>query len=165
MKLLHVGCGGSALPDYLKRYEETRLDIDAQHQPDVLASITDMGDIGQYEALYCAHVLEHLYPHECEQALAEFLRILKPRGAAVIFVPDLEDVKPDETVLFQSPAGDITGLDLIYGHRMQIKDNPHMAHKNGFVKSTLEKALKNAGFKTVTVSRHKYYNLSALAIK
>ena len=153
------------MPDYLNRYEETRLDIDAQHQPDVLASITDMGDIGQYDALYCAHALEHLYPHECEQALAEFLRILKPGGAAVIFVPDLEDVTPDETVLFHSQAGDITGLDLIYGHRKQIKDNPHMAHKNGFVKKTLEKSLNNAGFKTVMVARHEHYNLSAVALK
>ena len=134
--LLHVGCGGDSIPSWMDGFKEVRLDIDEQHKPDIVASMVDLGDIGEYDAIYCSHCLEHVCEHDVRKALSEFKRVLKPGGFAMVFVPDLENVKANDDVLYESPAGPITGLDLMYGHRAQLEDNPYMAHKHGFVKET-----------------------------
>ena len=161
--LLHVGCGGDPLPEWAAGYKETRLDIDDTYHPDIIANMTDMGDIGTYDVICCNHALEHLFPYETEKALKEFHRVLNDGGYVVIFVPDLQDIKPTEEVLYMSPAGSITGLDMIYGHRKQLKDKPYMLHKNGFIKETLENEMKKV-FDRVEVKRFPY-NLMAVGVK
>lgn len=163
--LLHVGCGGDSRPEWLSQYVETRLDIDPRHDPDIVASMVELGEIGPFDAVYCSHALEHLFPHEVETALSEFQRVLKPGGVAYIFVPDLEGVDATDEVLFDSPAGKITGLDLIYGLRHALKDQPYMAHKTGFMLDTLFCSLTKAGFSRVKVDRHSCHNLFGVAIK
>ena len=166
MKILHVGCGNDVLPDYLiGKYEETRLDIDPVCNPDVIAPMTDMGDIGGFDFLYTQHALEHIFPHECKIALKEFYRVLGPEGAAIIIVPDLEGVEPTNEILYNSPAGGVCGLDIIYGMSRLIEVNPYMAHKNGFIKETLEAELLEAGFSRVDVKRMSGYNLVAIVKK
>ena len=56
--LLHVGCGSDPLPDWLNQFTEVRLDINAACDPDIVASMVDLGDIGEFEALFCQHALE-----------------------------------------------------------------------------------------------------------
>ena len=163
--LLHVGCGGDPLPDYCSQYKETRLDISETNKPDIVANMTDMGDIGEFDAVFCQHALEHLYPHEVPVALSEFRRVLKTGGSAMVFVPDLEDVKPTEEVILMSPAGPITGLDMIYGYRKVLKEMPHMAHNTGFIEDTLNKAFVDAGFSKVHTKRMGNYNLMAVGLK
>lgn len=160
--VLHVGCGGDPLPAWLDG-TETRLDIDPRHSPDVVASMTDMGNIGPFDAIYCSHALEHLPVHDVAVAVDEFARVLKPGGFAVVFVPDLEDVQPTREVLFEAPSGPITGHDLYYGHGGLIPSMPHMAHRCGFTADTLAQAF--AGFSRVKVERLDCYNLMAVAIK
>lgn len=164
--LLHVGCGGDSLPEWAQgKYQEVRLDISPDNQPDILASMTDMGEIGTYDAIHCSHALEHLMPHEVNVALKEFHRVLNPNGFAVVFVPDLEDVKATEDVLFVAPCGPITGLDLLYGLRSLLHVQPYMAHRTGFTAETLRKAFKDAGFGSVEVQRLENYNLMGIAAK
>lgn len=163
--LLHVGCGSDPLPDWLRDFQETRLDIEPACSPDIAASMVSMGEIGEFDALLCVHALEHLMPHEVGIALGEFRRVLKPGGHAIVFVPDLESVKATEDVLFVSPAGPICGLDLLYGLRHMLSENPHMAHRTGFVKETLEQALKGAGFSSVAVTRLGDFNMMGVGIK
>lgn len=158
-RLLHPGCGGEKLPFWFDGCEEVRLDIDARVCPDIIASITDMGDIGEFDIVYTAHTLEHLYQHDVPIALAEFHRVLKPGGSVIIFVPDLEDVKPDYEVLYESEGGPISGIDLFYGPAHYVAQNPYYAHHTGFVKETLAKALTEAGFKEVDVKRMGSHNL------
>jgi len=164
-KLLHVGCGGDPLPYFLQDYAETRLDIDDTHKPDILASMTDMGDIGEFDAILCSHSLEHLLPHDVAKALTEFVRVLKPGGFSVIFVPDLEDVKATEEPLFEAPCGTITGLDLLYGLRSLLHVMPYMAHRTGFIAKTLEQAVLNAGFTKAVTTRLPNYNLMCVGVK
>jgi len=152
-RVLHVGCGGETLPEYLQQYDEVRLDIDPQFQPDILASITDLGDIGSYEGVFCSHILEHLYPHDLPQALAEVRRVLVDDGFLIAFVPDLEDVRPTQEVVYISPSGPVMGLDMYYGFTKWLKEMPYMAHHNGFVQATLQAALEAAGFSKVIVTR------------
>lgn len=162
--LLHVGCGSGLLPDWLN-YDETRADIDPECHPDVVANMTDLGEIGSFDVVYSSHCLEHVYPHEVNKALSEFKRVLNDGGFVMVFVPDLEDIKANEDFLYESPAGPITGMDLIYGHRRQIEENNYMQHKTGFTKDTLTKALLSAGFEKVRVLRLEPYNLMGIGVK
>jgi SAM-dependent methyltransferase len=165
-RLLHVGCGDNPLPEWLSQYAETRLDIDPGCKPDVVASMTDLGEIGGFDMLLCRHALEHLYPHDVEIALREFVRVLKPGGAAVVCVPDLQDVRPTEDVLFFASGGPITGVDMFFGFRPLLKERPHMAHHTGFVRETLEAAMRKAGFDRLVVERvNDCYELLGVGIK
>lgn len=164
-RLLHVGCGGDAKPEWATEYLETRLDIDESCNPDIVASMTSLGDIGTYDAVYCCHALEHLFPHEVETALSEFRRVLNPEGFAMVMVPDLEDVKATDEVILDAPCGPITGLDMIYGKRDVLAEKPYMAHKTGFVYDTLLKAFAAAGFSRAAVNRLTNYNLIGVGVK
>jgi predicted SAM-dependent methyltransferase len=164
-RILHAGAGSGTMRDLFNGYQEIRLDIDPAVKPDIVANITDMGEIGQYEAVYCAHCLEHLYPHELPLALREFRRVLVPGNLAFIIVPDLEGIQPTEDVVYKSVDGDlITGLDMFFGCRKYIEKQPQMAHHNGFVKATLERAILEAGFTNAGVKRHEpMFELLAVA--
>ena len=178
--VLHVGCGAPApgkLPADIfppSAWREVRLDIDAGVAPDIVASITDMAPIAEssVDAVWSAHNLEHLYAHEVLAALAEFRRVLKPDGFAVITLPDLQQVAAlvaqDRLIepAYLSPAGPITPLDMLYGHRGAIaQGNGFMAHRTGFTARTLEEALRQAGFPTVQVVRDGHYALWATAYR
>ena len=163
--VLHVGCGSSPLPAWLEGYDETRLDIDPDCQPDIVASLTDLGAIGPFDLVFSSHCLEHLMPHDVNTALTEFLRVLRPGGGAVILVPDLQDVRPTTEVLYESDAGPICGLDMYYGLHSVLVAQPYMAHRCGFVRETLAEAVAEAGFSTVKVDRLLHYNLMAVGVK
>jgi predicted SAM-dependent methyltransferase len=152
--LLHIGCGRSPLPAWLgEKYDEIRLDIDPDVQPDIVASMTHLGDIGPFDLVYTTHCLEHLYPDEVPVALEEIRRVLKPGGGAIIIVPDLEGIKATDDVVYESPAGPITGHDMIYGMAAMVADNRYMAHRCGFVRESLDRALASAGFARRDVAR------------
>lgn len=161
MRLLHVGCAGRELPEWLKGYDEVRLDINPEYKPDIVASMTDMGEIGQFEVVYTAHCLEHLYPYDVPKALGEFIRVLAPAGGVVIFVSDLEGIEPTDEVVYESARGPITGRDMFYGYGPDMESHPYMAHHTGFVAATLKKALTDAGFVDVVATRLPNFNLMA----
>lgn len=163
--VLHVGCGADPIPSWLGSCDETRLDIDAKHAPDIVADMRELPDVGSFDVVYCSHALEHLSPHEVVPALQGFLRVLSDGGGAIVFVPDLEGVSATDEVLFVSPAGPICGMDLIYGYRPALKDNPHMAHKTGFTAETLRSAMVAAGFRTTEIVKLSDYALMAAGTK
>jgi SAM-dependent methyltransferase len=165
MRLLHAGCGNAAKPHLFEKYEEVRLDIDRAASPDVVASITNMGDIGEFDAVYSSHNLEHLYPHEVHGALREFYRVLKVGGYLLVMVPDLEGLVIDESVIFESEGGPIRALDLLYGYRPMVAENAYMAHHCGFTRDILMQALKDAGFTEITSNRGSCRNLYAIAFR
>lgn len=165
--VLHVGCG-SPNPMTLHHafqgdeWHEVRLDIDPNVKPDIIASITDMPEVGtgQFDALYSSHNVEHLYPHEVSVALTEFARVLTPEGFALITCPDLQSIgalivddQLDDTA-YTSPAGPISALDMLYGLRPALASGMHfMAHRTGFTGKTLGNALIVNGFSQAIVER------------
>lgn len=163
--VLHVGCGPNPLPAWLSDYDEVRLDIDPDCQPHIVASMTQMGDIGPFDCVYSSHSLEHLYPHDAVQALAEFRRVLKPGGHIVVFVPDLEGIEATDTPIYESASGPISGRDMIYGLASYVEASPFMAHRSGYVRDTLAKTLQTAGFARNEVRRVSGWNLMAVAVK
>ena len=159
MRLLHVGCGTSPLPAELSgKYEEVRVDIDPDTSPHIVANMTGLGEIGQFDALYCCHALEHLYPFEILLALKEFARVLVPGGFAIIVVPDLEDVRPTDEPLWCG----VSGLHMIYGK--STADKPHMAHHSGFIAETLN-AVMSEVFGRVVMKREQGYQLVGIGVK
>lgn len=137
---------------------EVRLDIDPSVAPDIIASLTDMSVVpsSSVDAVWSSHNLEHLYAHEVPVALAEFFRVLKPGGFVLVTMPDLEQVAQFvaadklEEVVYVSPAGPITALDCLYGHRGMVAAGNHfMAHKTGFTATSLTKHLGHAGFRNM----------------
>lgn len=163
--VLHPGCGNHPIPEWLQGLKEVRLDIDETCNPDIVASITDMGDIGQFDMIYTCHTLEHLYDFDVEKALSEFHRVLKPDGVAIIIVPDVEGVACDREPLYNSPAGPICGIDMYFGLTYAVKANPYYAHHMAFVEKTLREAMEKAGFGFVTTKRMENYNLMGVGKK
>lgn len=157
---LHVGCGQKRQSQTTRglasaEWSELRLDIDASVGPDVIGSMTDMQAVASesVDAIYSSHNIEHLYPHEVPQALSEFRRVLKPDGFAIVTCPDLqavaELVAQDKLThpAYQSPAGPIAPLDILYGHRPALAHgNLYMAHRTGFTLSSLMKEFSASGF-------------------
>ncbi len=160
-----MGCGSAPLPDWFGAAVETRLDADARARPDIVASMTDMGEIGEYDIVFCSHALEHLAPSDVMKALAEFHRVLRPSGAAMVFVPDLQDIRPTFETVYESPMGPVTGHDMIYGHTLAAETNPFMRHLTGFIDETLRGALTQAQFRNVRVDRIPPFNLFGVGIK
>lgn len=178
--VLHVGCGPRDASPLLAEFHsaewsEIRLDIDPAAEPDIVASITDLAMIAteSMDAVYSSHNLEHLHTHEVPVALGEFWRVLKPGGFAIIRVPDLQQVAVEvargnlDGVLYQSPAGPIAALDVLFGWRKRVQQgHTSWSHKTGFVQKLLGERLVRAGFRRVQVGRRPAaYELVARAEK
>lgn len=178
---LHVGSGPKnpkKIPEVYnpEEWKEIRLDINPDVQPDIVGDIKGMPDVDsdRFDALYSSHNLEHLYPHEVPLALAEFHRVVKPGGHALVTCPDIQSVAAyiaEGNVLeplYVSPAGPISPLDIIYGHRSSLESgNLYMAHRTGFTAQTLGQAMSTAGFVDIRVSRREkpYFDLWAQGYK
>ncbi|MBM79361.1 MAG: SAM-dependent methyltransferase [Planctomycetaceae bacterium] len=160
-RVLHVGCGphNARKIDAQKfpsdAWKEVRLDIDASCEPDIVADICDLSMIesDSFDGLYSSHNIEHLYPQMVPVALQEFHRVLKPGGIARICCPDLHPVAEAiakgnlEGQLFNTPAGPIAAIDVLYGWRPKLREGSYSwAHKTGFIRMTLAQKLKMAGF-------------------
>ncbi|MBF0413828.1 MAG: methyltransferase domain-containing protein [Desulfamplus sp.] len=176
---LHVGCGQKQKDKTTKgfntaEWKELRLDIDKNVAPDIVGTMTDMSALpdASVDALFSSHNIEHLYPHEVPRALAEFRRVIKTDGFAVITCPDLQSVceliAGDKLTdpAYTSPAGPIAPLDILYGHRLSMaRGNLFMAHRCGFTQKVLTGTLQAAGFAMIAAKRRPYpfYDLWALA--
>jgi SAM-dependent methyltransferase len=176
---LHVGCGSlnkSGLKGFdTVEWREIRFDIDPSVYPDIEGTLTDMHAVatGSVDAVYSSHNIEHVFPHEVHTVLLEFHRVLKEDGIVVLTCPDLQSVcqavvndRLFET-LYESPAGPIAPIDILYGHRDSVAEGRiYMAHKTGFTYSTLGSAFFKAGFKFyVGAARPSNYDLWIVSFK
>ena len=179
-KLLHVGSGLLTKEKTTQVFntddwEETRLDINEDVNPDIIASLTDMSEVesNSYDAVFSHHNIEHLYAYQVPLALNEMSRVLKDDGYLIISCPDLHSVCEKVTEgkvlepLYQSGLGPITAIDILFGLRSDLsKGNHYMAHNCGFTKDVLYSTLKNTGFKSCLVAQWKpSYVLWGIAYK
>lgn len=151
---------------------EVRMDIDPAVKPDVVGTITDMNAIApaSVDAIWSSHNLEHVNSFEVPKVLAEFRRVLKADGFALITLPDLRAVAraiADDRLtepLYVSPSGPISPLDVVFGHQPSMAaGNLYMAHRTGFTARTLGQALIDAGFAEVRVHEGTRWDLWAVA--
>ena len=176
-KFLHVGCGPQRKNNLkgFENWEEVRLDIDPQVNPDIVGTLIDMkgANSESFSALYSSHNIEHVFPHEVPVVLKEFHRVLDNDGFVVITCPDLQSVGAQLASgkliepLYESPAGPISAIDIIYGHRGFIANGNHfMAHKSGFTFPVLSALFSEAGFaQTFGAAIPQSYEIWLLAFK
>lgn len=177
---LHVGCGQNTKEQAGigfrgDDWQEIRFDINPEVKPDIIGTMTDMSGVEDesVDAIFSAHNIEHLYPHEVPLALAEFTRVLRNDGFVVITCPDLQSVAAlivDDKLTeaaYQSPAGAIAPLDILYGLRSSLaRGNLYMAHRCGFTQRVLAEVLQQNGFDVAVVRQRKdCFDLWALAFK
>ncbi len=177
-KVLNVGGTSKAipLPPQYSEFEHLLLDIDPKGSPDIVCDARNLTTLesGQFDAVYCSHNLEHYYRHDVQRVLAGFLHVLKDGGFAHIRVPDIQELMritidrglDIDDVLYQSPAGPIMVLDVLYGYSVEIERSKKdfFAHKTGFTHKSLLKALQKAGFSKI-YSAAGNLEVSALAFK
>jgi len=177
-KVLNIGGNTKriALPAQYAGFRHILLDIDPKGRPDIVCDARDLSalDAQQFEAVYCSHNLEHYYRHDVPRVLAGVRHVLKEDGFVQIRVPDLQEVMQAtlarnldvEDTLYESPAGPISVLDVLYGYGAEIERSGQdfFAHKTGFTKTSLSQALHRAGFARVFALRGNL-EINALAFK
>lgn len=154
-------------------WREVRVDLNADCAPDVVADLTDLQGViadASADIVFCSHVLEHFHDHQVDRVLAEVARILRPDGVAIFKCPDLAQVvrlldeEDLEREIYVSPAGPISILDILYGHRASITaGNLLMAHHTGFTENSLARRLLAAGFDEVKTQTSTSVDFCAMA--
>jgi predicted SAM-dependent methyltransferase len=136
---LHIG-GKERHPDW------KILDILPGPDVDFVGDCTDLSQFadGSIDAIYAAHVLEHLgYRDELPRALAECCRVLKPGGDFMISVPNFEEL----CAMFNAENLTVNErfhvMRVIFGGQQDAYD----FHKMGFTTDFLQIFLGQAGFK------------------
>lgn len=160
LRVLNIGCGPKSKSRLHRAFhgpewDEVRLDIDKNVEPDIVGSIVDMWEVptASFDAVWSSHNVEHLHAHEVQPALREIRRVLKPGGFCLITCPDIEVVarlivegKLDDPAYISS-AGPITPIDMMFGHGASIAAGQrYMAHNTAFSLKRLGDQLVQAGF-------------------
>jgi len=162
-RVLNVGGGNKKIPipPHYAGWSHVLLDINPALAPDVVCDARQLDTLpgNQYDAIYCSHNLEHYYRHDTQSVLRGFLHVLKPDGFAEIRVPDLRAVMERvvrhnlelDAILYQSNAGPISVLDVIYGLASEIEESgsDFQQHKAGFTPQSLGRTLETAGFAAI----------------
>lgn len=164
-KVLNVGGGSKQIPipAQYNEWEHLLLDIDPRTKPDIVCDARNLTGLprAEFDSVYCSHNLEHYYRHDVSKVLAGFLHVLKSDGFAYIKVPDIgglmqfvsEHNLDINDIYYQSGAGPITILDVIYGYGVEIESsgNDFYAHKTGFTQKSLRAVLLDVGFSKVFI--------------
>ena len=159
-RVLNVGgqSRGIPLPGPYAAFEHVLLDLDPDVGADIVLDVRQLTSLEpqQFDAVYCAHNLEHVRQHEVPGVLAGFRHVLKPGGLAHIIVPDLQELMLAcvqqgidlDGLLYESPMGPITPLDVLYGHGGIIAQSGQdgYAPRTGFSRRTLANVVEASGF-------------------
>jgi SAM-dependent methyltransferase len=180
LKFLHIACGSLTRSRTTREFdsgdwEEVRMDANPGVHPDIVASWRDMQVVesDSFDAVFTAHSLERLYPHEVGPALAQILRILKDDGYFVVTCADIQSacalVAQDKLLepAYESAAGPVAPIDILYGFRPALAAGyERHACKCGFTSRSLLGTLAQAGFGTIWSARNAAtFTLAALASK
>ena len=175
---LNLGSGNgdpAGLPRMFQgeQWQQVRIDIDPDMKPDIVTSSADLSMIpnGQIDAIWSSHSLEHLDFHDVPGALQQMQRVLKPDGFALVTLPDIAAVAELvvagrlNEVIYQSAAGPIRAMDMLFGHGASVAAGKrYMAHRCGFDAKLLGESLLDAGFHEVRVRKGSAWDLWAFAL-
>jgi hypothetical protein len=180
MRVLNVGGGSRDLPERYAGWQQDLLDIDPANKPDILCDVRRLPpdfverSVGSYDAIYCSHVIEHLYQHELTAVLKSFIPLLTSDGVVEIFAPNLTHAMKSmlsanldlNDVWYRTEAGlPVTFHDVFYGWSAAMQQgNLYFAHKCGFTALSLGVLLQSAGYARVVVTEEAS-NLHARANK
>ncbi|MBV5310944.1 methyltransferase domain-containing protein [Chromatium okenii] len=175
-QFLRVFCASQHQTDTLpifqrEQWRELQCHLNAA-STDILSTINNITD-ATVDAVYINHALEHLFFHDAARLLTAARRVLKADGFIVVVCADLQAIcgliaaNRATEPLYQSTAGAITALDLLFGHQAAIAaGDTGMAQRSGFTRDSLAAALTTAGYGRVgVISRPEHFDLWAFATK
>ena len=136
---LHLGCGSKYIPGFEH--------IDSTHHRH-LTHCADVSSLHFYQdnsvdLIYACHVLEHFGRHEYKDVLAEWHRVLKPKGILRLAVPDFEVV-----VSIYRDSGLVDGLTGLVGLVSGGQRDATDYHKMIFDEPLLGQSLLEVGFRS-----------------
>lgn len=161
-RLLDIVNSGGGLPTTLKNAPLQHIRFGASEEMDIRGDIRDLSYIPaeSCDAVWNAGSLPYLYAHEVGPVLANIHRILKRNAVFLFSVADMQRLGQYayqgkfEKKLYDSPAGPITTLDLMYGHAASIAHGQFdRAIRTGFISSSIANKLTRVGFGDVEVKR------------
>ena len=137
---LHLGCGKKFIPGFI------HIDVRKFDHSDYVCRLDklEMFKDNSVDLIYWSHVLEHFKRHECENALKEWHRVLKPGGLLRLAVPDFESI----VKIYQEYKNVELLIGLLYGGQ----DYQYNYHHVAFDFNYLSKLLMQAGFTQI----HRY---------
>lgn len=148
---LRLDIGGAAVPYAPDEY----ITVDIDERADVVADCRELPyEDNTVDAIWASHVLEHLAIKDVPVALAEWLRVLRPRARAIIRVPNFDYVAKYW----------LTGEDrgwaeaMVFG--MQTSEGEF--HKSAFTPAILRADLEAAGFEVLRVEMRWTHNQETL---
>ncbi|MFH0816506.1 MAG: methyltransferase domain-containing protein [Methanobacteriota archaeon] len=131
---LHIGCGERFIPGFVHIDVRKFPHIDHVTSADKLQMFED----NSVDLIYCAHILEHFPRPRTKAVLAEWHRVLKPKGVLRVAVPDFEALAE-----VYSGTGDISK---VLGPLVGRQDYPENTHYMVFDFISLKNLLESVGF-------------------
>jgi len=150
---LNLGCGSNVIDGYINadffyRFKFWKKDEQKkQWQLDLRYPLNCDNDV--FDGIFTEHTLEHLYPDDAANLLAELYRVLKPGSIIRITVPDIEkyvnfyNKKYDNIDMNEFKERYQTGCSAIRN------TTQNYFHFSAWDFNELKKYLENAGFKNV----------------
>jgi predicted SAM-dependent methyltransferase len=91
VRVLNVGSGTDRAPQKIwPDAKHVSVDLDPDSGADILADVRTLpGDLGEFDIVFAAHVLEHLPRLHILDTIRHWASYLKPGGEMHVFVPDL----------------------------------------------------------------------------
>lgn len=109
---LRLNIGGNLTKDrFPKGWKCVDIANDADYQVDVGNDELPF-DSNSIQAIYCSHMLEHIYPHLHPYVFSEFYRVLEPGGFLRVVVPDMDIALKS---YFKKWCNETTGVELPTG--------------------------------------------------
>lgn len=139
---LNLGCGKrERLPGF------TNIDIIRGKNIDIRCDIRrlPMIDNDSVEMIYASHILEYFDMAEAEIILAEWKRVLQPKGILRLAVPDFENLAA--AYCFRD-CNIKSLLGPLYG-KMNIGNGNYIYHKTAYDVDSLSELLENCGFTNI----------------
>jgi ubiquinone/menaquinone biosynthesis C-methylase UbiE len=104
----------------------------------------------EFDIVHSSQALEHIPRRDVSDTLDEWIRVLKKDGELRLAVPNLEwackrILAGDVGTMVAKP--EVSALDVLYAQQQYAED----FHMNGWTPKTLEKALRDKGFKEFIV--------------
>lgn len=110
------------------------------------------------DAIFCSHILEHLWGWNHTFTIKEFLRVLKSGGLIRIIVPDMDIAV--NTYLANRDSGKALVALLRWSFDPLLNDNKEVQlnHVGGFNYPLMRMLLKSSGFKEVIKLKYKRWS-------
>lgn len=163
MKKLEIGSGSKPLEGYI----HLNINPKAPHV-DIIANAEKIPcPDNEFDEIVANHILEHIIWHKSEAVLAEWYRVLKPKGIIKICVPNLDwiiDLYKDpnrwKTIKGHPYSAKENKLDMV-NHYLYGTSAVHNQHQRAFNAEHLYYLLMKVGLKNIHMVENMYLTVTA----